>query len=335
VQFATVTTIKTSVEATQAFVAYHLHAGVDRVYLFFDDPDDRAIPLLKDNERVVCVRCNDEYWGRQSLTQRDTVQGRQEANATHALQLARAADIDWLAHIDSDELLYSKKGSLRSLFAHTASDVDVLIFPVMEAAPQRMEYIHPFHGISLFKDCADVPLDWETYTMKRVDRVRYWLHAQFWRRRKQVATLAGCNHSNIIGRFLLGHMTGKSAVRTTAPVARVSNHRPLPEVGQTLQVSVASAASVLHYDCMGFELWKTKWLRRVQEEAVFDVERFAPLRKKQMRQIRTAIQQRSEQELTALYKRWYFIGKSEQRIMQGLGLVRHLSFAPSQFEMFK
>jgi hypothetical protein len=330
-QLATVTTLKASKAVTLAFVGYHLRIGVDHLYLYFDDPEDEAIPFLEEDERISCIRCDAQYWAQQGLKRMDTVQKRQEINATHALQQARRRDVDWVVHIDSDELLYCHKGTLRSLFNRVARDTDVLVFPVMEAAPQQMHYDHPFQGITFFKYCPNVSIVDANYTMRFIDKVRLWVRTQWWKRRKQLATLTRCTHSNIMGRYLLGHTEGKSAVRTSAPVARNAIHRPCSEAGEALQAAVAPSASVLHFDCQGFASWKSKWLRRVHREADFDASRFAPARRRQMQQIQAAVKQDSQRDLTDLYKRWYFIPEREQRILRMLGLLREVSLTPAHF----
>jgi hypothetical protein len=332
-RIATVTTLKTSVSATRDFVGYHLRAGIDRLYLFFDDPSDEAIAAFRGIERVTCVRCDASHWRRLDVPSDASVEERQEANATYALHHARTEGIDWVAHIDSDELLHSRAKPLRSFFERAPRDTDVLMFPVMEAAPQQMEYAHPFSEITLFKHCPWVPVPNNMYSMRPIDRMRLWLRMQWWRRRKQLATLAGCTHSNIIRRYLLGHMDGKSAVRPSAPVARYPSHRPHPARSQTLQAEVVRGASLLHFDCQGFASWKTKWTRRVQQEVDFDVSRFSPRRRQQLEQIQKFVDSEAERGLIDLYKRWYVIPKWEQRIMHALGLIRHIRLTSSDFAL--
>jgi hypothetical protein len=329
--FATVTTLKAPVQETLAFVAYHLRSGVDHMYLFFDDPEDEAIPSLQGKKRVTCVRCNAAHWKRLGVEDGASLQERQHANATYAFCQARRADMDWIAHIDSDELLYSS-GSLRALFSAVSPQTDVLLFPVMEAVPQRLQYRCPFQEISLFKHFLNMQVDEAAFTMRRYDRLRYWANAQIWRRKKQVATMLGCTHSQIIGDYLLGHMVGKSATRTTAKVRRMGNHLPVTG-GEKLRLSVAVEGAVLHYDCQGYEPWKAKWNRRVTGHADFDTSRFAFHRKRQLRQFGVAYNEDCEKALVDLYKKWYFVPAYERTIMQGLNLMRRVDLSPSRFEM--
>ena len=329
---ATTTTLQAPLEETLAFVSYHLRAGVDRMYLFFDDPDDEALPILQDHARLTCVSCDQAHWANLGVEDISSVQRRQKANATHAFCRARGKGIDWISHVDSDELLHFPN-SANEYFSTVSSEVDVVFFPVLEAVPQQFEYRRSFQEISLFKYFPQVGGDISQYGMRPLDRAQYWIHSQLWKRKKQVATALGCEHSQIVGRYLPGHMVGKSATRTTASVEEISNHRPVPRSGEKLTTSVATEAAVLHYDCRGFPQWKAKWARRVDGEADFDVSRFAAHRRKQLRLFRDAYSQENEHAFRDLYKRWYFIPDHERRILRGLGLVKKIDLPPALFEM--
>jgi hypothetical protein len=54
------TTLKSSVEQTLNFVHYHLSLGIDHLFLFFDDPYDKSIELLKDYSNVTCINGSDK-----------------------------------------------------------------------------------------------------------------------------------------------------------------------------------------------------------------------------------------------------------------------------------
>jgi len=277
------------------------------------------------------VRCSTVHWERLGVGDGASLQERQHANATYAFYQARKAGMDWVAHIDSDELLYSKE-PLRTLFSNVSPRTDVLLFPVMEAVPQRLQYQHPLQEISLFKHFLNMQVDEAAFTMGWYDRTRYWTNAQIWMRKKQAATVLGCAHSQIVGDYLLGHMVGKSATRTTANVRRVGNH--LPVTGrEKLRLSVAVDGAVLHYDCQGYEPWKAKWKRRITGRADFDTSRFAPHRRRQLRQFRTAYNEDCEEVLADLYKKWYFVPEYERITMQRLGLIRRVNHLPFFFEM--
>ena len=329
---ATTTTIQAPLEETLAFVSYHLQCGVDRMYLFFDDPEDEAFPVLQDHAQLTCVLCDDTHWTNLGVEDISSVQNRQRANATYAFRWAEEEGIDWVVHIDSDELLRTPKPA-NKYFSMVSSGVDVVLLPVMEAVPQGLQYHHPFRDINLFKYFPRVRGDNSHLSMISLERGRYWIHSQLWRRKKQVATALGCDHSQIVGRYLLGHMAGKSATRTTANVAGIENHRPVPNSGEVLGASVATDAAVLHFDCRGFAQWKVKWARRVNGTVDFDISRFSPHRRRQLRVFRDAYSQENERALRDLYRRWYFMSDRERSILRTLGLVKKIDLSPSLFDI--
>jgi len=326
VSIATVTTIQASLKETLSFVRYHLRAGVDHMYLFFDDPQDGAFPRLRNHARLTCVRCTQDHWESLGVEDPASVQRRQKANATHAFRQAKEAGIDWVAHIDSDEFLWTSQ-SLRDHFAAMSPRVDVVLFPVLEAVPQQLEYQNPFREISLFKYFPCIWGDNPSLMMSTLDQARYWGHTHLWRRKKQIATALGCEHSQIVGCYLLGHMVGKSATRTTASVDVLANHRPVPPSKETLRASVATEAAVAHFDCRGFSQWGRKCARRVEGTADFDTSRFAPHRRKQLRQFRETYSEEGDRALQRLYERWYFVPDVEKNILGVLGLIKNIDIS--------
>ena len=62
--------------------------------------------------------------------------------------------IDWLLHVDTDELIYpsgSEGYSLQEVLARVPPDVDTLVFPNYESLPEREDVGDPFLDVSLFK----------------------------------------------------------------------------------------------------------------------------------------------------------------------------------------
>lgn len=90
--------------------------------------------------------CNYELFVRQSL------------NMEMAIQMARSEGVDWIMHIDTDELLYPAGGSeysLQRLLEEVPDDVDNVIFPNYETAIERDDVKNPFAEVSMFKKNFD------------------------------------------------------------------------------------------------------------------------------------------------------------------------------------
>lgn len=63
------------------------------------------------------------------------------------IQLAKKDGVQWILHIDTDELMYpggSPEFSLQHLLGSQESDVDTLVFPNYESLPERDDVHDPF-----------------------------------------------------------------------------------------------------------------------------------------------------------------------------------------------
>lgn len=97
--------------------------------------------------------CNYELFVKQSL------------NMEMAIVMARDDGMDWIIHLDTDELLHpagAHEYSLRQLLSDIPGNVDMVIFPNYESSIERDDIKDPFSEISMFKKNYD-HLPKETY----------------------------------------------------------------------------------------------------------------------------------------------------------------------------
>jgi hypothetical protein len=85
-----------------------------------------------------------------------------------AIFFAREAGMDWIIHLDTDELLHpagAAEYSLRRLLQDVAADVDMVVFPNYESAIEHDDIKDPFSEVSeelfffsclLMHNCKDV-----------------------------------------------------------------------------------------------------------------------------------------------------------------------------------
>jgi hypothetical protein len=116
------------------------HLGiVDRILLWIDDPgelDTPFVPALPEIE--IHLGCQERRGSVQS-----TMMHRQDRNAARALKRCSELKIDWLIHLDSDELLYcTGSGQMH--------DVGLFTLPNHEVCP-RWEAADPFRSCHYFK----------------------------------------------------------------------------------------------------------------------------------------------------------------------------------------
>ncbi len=158
---ALVTTLRNAGATLDYFVAYHLSVGFDHLFLFFDDPNDPTV-YQYDNHAAVTVIKHDATLRSQWLRTKSAVENyafadrevmaRQIMNAEVALQIALDQHIDWLLHIDSDELFYSPHQSVADHFAGlSAQGVQVARYLNHEAVPETSAIHNFFTEVSLFK----------------------------------------------------------------------------------------------------------------------------------------------------------------------------------------
>ncbi|XP_022764927.1 glycosyltransferase-like KOBITO 1 [Durio zibethinus] len=90
--------------------------------------------------------CNYELFVKQSL------------NMEMAIVMARDAGMDWILHLDTDELIHpagAREYSLRQLLLDVPSNVDMVIFPNYESSVERDDIKDPFSEVSMFKKNYD------------------------------------------------------------------------------------------------------------------------------------------------------------------------------------
>jgi len=97
-------TIKAPVGEILGFAAYHLELGAHRLYIYLDNDNPEAFARLKTHPKIRVAACDDTYWRRLTGKRPAKHQVRQTANATHAY--GRRVEVDWLIHMDVDELLW-------------------------------------------------------------------------------------------------------------------------------------------------------------------------------------------------------------------------------------
>lgn len=319
---ATVTTLKTSLAQTLEYVEYHLRRGIGHMYLYFDDPDDPALSLLQGDERLTCVACSRGHWDALGVCPTAPVQVKQHANATAAFAQAAEADASWLVHIDADELLYAKS-DLIQVFESAPSTADVILFPVKEALPQRWIYERPLREISFFK--YDPTQPWRADSIERSTLQAVWhrLRSHGLYRRRQVAQRMACMHPSLVAGFYLGHTFGKAATRTTLAVESIGNHLPKPESERSLRIHACHKGTVLHFDCMGYAHWKQKWMRRVTDASLFDLDRFRDDRRRIWNLFCDAAES-GEPALRELYAALHHLSVKERLVLQGLGFIQRI-----------
>lgn len=277
-KIATVTTLRASSEDTISFVHYHLNIGVDHIYLFFDNPNDPVIPILSAYADVSSIPCTTAHWDTLGGAANNNIERRQTLNADLALQWAKDLSIDWIAHIDIDELIYSKQLKIKDILALLHQNIDYLLLPPLEAIPLKMECINPYKELRYFKTLI--------------------------REKKKLASLPHKETILYSGEYFRGHLGGKSITRISSNIHSLNIHKPSCRSGEALTEQSHKDAFLLHYDCYNYENWFTKWKRRYDGTARFSGREN---RNNQFGEFYRILEGDSKQTLEALYRKMYLI----------------------------
>eukprot|EP00891_Asterochloris_glomerata_P002881 jgi/Astpho2/2881/Aster-01035 len=153
------------------WIQYHQAIGVEIFYLFVDgqaaSPEVQkqlaALPgvqVIPRDEKLVERQANSRVWNETWLAAffhkpcNHELFVRQSLNMEDAIGYAERDNIDWILHIDTDELLYpggSNGFSLQRILGNYAQDVDTVVFPNYEAMPESEGVQDPFTEVTLFK----------------------------------------------------------------------------------------------------------------------------------------------------------------------------------------
>lgn len=334
-KICSVTMIKAPLKDTLNFVNYHLNIGIDHIYLLFDDPKDEAVKVLSKNKRVTCFRGDAKYWENlmsdpklipllKEMKKGATFSGtkssqlaktkdknelarveKQELNASHVFNLAKKNGYSWVAHLDSDELVYIK-GSLKKLLAETSRSVDAIRLTALEAVPEKYSPDNVFLETTLFKGMGVVSRFY--YNHKRL--------------LQKIVPLMRKYEGNISGIYFNGHAAGKSIVNANSKIKMVGIHEPVPRPGNSLNYSFPSNGYLLHFDSCSFSEWRKNCIRKydgtviaiaMKKKGVEIFEKFVDAYKKG-----------DEERIRNIYAEKYFISSYKKIIFRSLGLLRRI-----------
>lgn len=244
---AIVTTLRDAEPVIDSFIRYHLLIGFDHIFLFFDDPRDSSIARAR-KYRNVTTMINDgalrRMWKQTRLYRDDwqlrefldrEVMARQILNVEVAIGLAIENRIDWLLHIDVDELFYSPKQTVREHFGSLSrGDARQITYLNYEAIPERVNIEDYFKEVVLFKK-APQSLVGGWYSEAQLEVMR------------SVGALPDS--------FFLFYGNGKSAARVDKDLLPAGVHAF--QAGGASEPELVIDPVILHYPCCGFEhFWR-------------------------------------------------------------------------------
>ncbi|HET7084370.1 MAG TPA: glycosyltransferase family 2 protein [Rhizomicrobium sp.] len=241
---AIVTTLRDAGALLDSFAAYHLNLGFAHLFLFFDDPADPDFSRFSRHPNVTAIshdaKLRDawkglpEYQTYAAFIDRE-VMARQVLNTALGMELARKKGLDWLLHIDADELFFLARQSLAEHFA-AAQGADTIAYANFEAVPEKADIGDPFREVDLFK----LPLELAAEPSEAC------------------RALLADTPQIPPARFHF-YRNGKSAVRLDSALRPNGVHKFTNWNGETREAA-AMDAFVLHYACCGFDAFWRKYV---------------------------------------------------------------------------
>lgn len=160
-----VTTLINAGAVLDSFITYHLSIGFEHIFLFFDDPNDPSIEQARKYSNVTITVNDDELkkrWKSSKLYAADKLMARrarispiterQSLNVEIALELAREKGLDWLLHIDIDELFYAPGRQVGEYFqALSDRGIRYVRYLNYEGIPEKPDIDNFFSEVTLFK----------------------------------------------------------------------------------------------------------------------------------------------------------------------------------------
>jgi hypothetical protein len=160
---AIVSTVRDAGKVLDSFIRYHVAIGFDRLFIIFDDPCD---PMAESARRYpqVTALTNDDGLRRRWKTRRsyarvgpfidDHVMSRQILNAEVAIEMALEMGLEWILHIDVDELFHSQEAPKKHFESLAERGIDFVTYPNHEAVPEAFKIDDYFKTVTLFNKNA-------------------------------------------------------------------------------------------------------------------------------------------------------------------------------------
>ena len=224
----TVSTVKDSRANVERFVERNLAAGADHMLVFLDAPDPDVERFLGEHEHVTHVVTDDDYWRGRRWKDLNV---RQLVNANMAnVALAPFDWVEWLFHIDADEVLDIDR---RRLLEQVPAEEPCVLLEPLEAVSRW----HWDREVDLFKRLLTEP-------------------------ELELLTALGTIERPDNRAYFRGHVLGKVGLRPGLEW-RLSVHRVKTSAYHDVEGFSAEWLRLRHYESYDGEEFVRKWLAHV------------------------------------------------------------------------
>ena len=273
-------TVRAPAHITNAFLKHYASLNPEKIYLFFDDPEFIDFDPTIAPGIVISFVCNSSYWHnvpKISPTKNPGVRPkgieiRQHTNMLYAREIMAS---DWLLHVDSDELLYAKKEVCAVLSSYPEHVFSICLKNYEAVYTSDVKEGEEFSSNYFKRYFPEKKILAKYYTEELIKLSR----GGFW-----------------------GVETGKSFVRKSPVIFKMSVHRPVPYNPNLVANVKTNDLELLHFEGQSFELFKVKhYLRSKKKVATLMPDRFS----KRIEKIDEVIHAGGEEGLKSLYNQFY------------------------------
>lgn len=232
-------TVKSNLETIRFFVDYHISVGFKYLIIFLEQWDPETISFLDSKKNVIYLKCDYENISKSDYS--FNINFRQIVNAQIAYSLCFDLKVDWLFHIDIDELIFSNDDSISASLSQVDTRVDQVILDIRESV------IAPFHEPAHAFDSS--------FFKKTMSE-------------EQIIALKALNLSLMNNTFFKGHTASKSAIRVKDENQLMDIHKHF-----SLKTKSFNDIKLLHFDCLLLDDFIKKFERHEKNDASFRKER--------------------------------------------------------------
>lgn len=302
-RLAIISTVKAPLNQIQMYINYHLNLGVDEIILFFDNPIDEGIQFFENHQNVTVVSCSEQYWLQREGTRPHLLPDRQIVNVNEGVKIAIKKNCRWITHIDCDELIQPLTDVKKILLNCRA---DALRFRLLEAVSDQEFYEHIFMPTLFKKESSNL---------------------QIW-----TAKILGLSKLFYQNKYFRGHKSSKMVIKVSSKIEKYGIHKP-DQCDHNFIVKEVDELRLLHYYCIGFSNWASKFEERAQEllESNNLKKHFVNYSGPQFQDYLQA-RNEGDQQLVALYRRLHKISKREQQILFLLGMLEEVVLSQDFFD---
>lgn len=160
IKIALVSTVKDPHKLAD-WICYHTKIGFNKIYLIFDEMDNVNMSIAKSYPQVQVITYDSDWLSKRKdmktypkfgPTLNREVMSRQILNAEEAIGLAEKDGMDWIVHIDSDEMIYlPRKTSVQEVYQNIPDNVQNVHFYNYEVALTEQDAKNCFRDHTLFR----------------------------------------------------------------------------------------------------------------------------------------------------------------------------------------